>query len=79
MLYDVIIDEWGGTSYVPTALGNALLALIILALLGGAMALARAHEKSRPRTNARGNDKSENTVSAGKHAGRLTREFDTSF
>ena len=72
MLYDVIIDEWGGTSYVPTALGNALLALIILALLGGAMALARAHEKSRPRTNARGNDKSENTVSAGKHAGRLT-------
>ncbi|MCI9074084.1 MAG: energy-coupled thiamine transporter ThiT [Lachnospiraceae bacterium] len=72
MLYDVVIDEWGGTSYIPTPLGNVLLALLILALLGGAMALARAHEKRKPQADARGNDLPGTPASTGKHLGRLT-------
>ncbi|MCM1120548.1 MAG: energy-coupled thiamine transporter ThiT [bacterium] len=41
MLYDVVVDEWGGTTYVPTTLGNALLLALVIALLGGAVAAAR--------------------------------------
>ncbi len=25
MFYNVVVDEWGGTTYVPTTLGNVLL------------------------------------------------------
>lgn len=41
MLYDVVVDEWGKTTYVPTTLGNALLVVLVIALLGGAIAAAR--------------------------------------
>lgn len=41
MLYDVVVDEWGTTTYVPTTLGNALLVVLVIALLGGAIAAAR--------------------------------------
>lgn len=40
MLYNVVVDEWGKTIYVPTTLGNVLLALIILALLAAAVIFA---------------------------------------
>ncbi|MDE7274594.1 MAG: energy-coupled thiamine transporter ThiT [Lachnospiraceae bacterium] len=43
MLYDVIVDEWGGTTYVPTALGNGLLAAVIVVLLAAAVAFAKVH------------------------------------
>lgn len=42
MLYDVVVNDWGETTYVPTTLGNVLLVLVLLALLAGAVAFARA-------------------------------------
>lgn len=41
MLYNVIAEDGGGTTYVPTALGNVLLALVIVALLAAAVAFAK--------------------------------------
>lgn len=43
MLYNVVTDEWGGTTYVPTTLGNALLAAVIVLLLAAAVAFAKLH------------------------------------
>lgn len=40
MLYDVVVNDWGETTYVPTTLGNVLLAVVIIALLGAAVYLA---------------------------------------
>lgn len=62
MLYDVVIDEWGGTTYVPTTLGNALLIAIVFALLGGAVVAARI----RARKAAAASD------STGRGNGKLT-------
>lgn len=41
MLYDVVVNDWGETTYVPTMLGNVLLVAVILMLLFGAVAVAR--------------------------------------
>lgn len=41
MLYNVVTNDWGETTYVPTTLGNVLLAVVILALLAGAVLFAR--------------------------------------
>ncbi len=43
MLYDVVTNEWDEVTYVPTALGNALLAAIVIALLAAAMLFIRKH------------------------------------
>ena len=40
MFYNVVVDEWGGTTYVPTTLGNVLLSAVIIALLAAAVAFA---------------------------------------
>ena len=40
MLYNVVVNDWGETTYVPTALGNVLLAAAIILLLGVAMYFA---------------------------------------
>ena len=40
MFYDVVVNDWGETTYVPTTLGNILLAVVIIALLGVAMYFA---------------------------------------
>lgn len=45
MLYNVVINDWGETTYVPTTLGNVLLAVIIVALLGAAMFFVRKHSQ----------------------------------
>lgn len=45
MLYNVVVDEWGGTTYVPTALGNVLLGAVIIALLAAAVVFAKMHAK----------------------------------
>ncbi|MBO5293409.1 MAG: energy-coupled thiamine transporter ThiT [Lachnospiraceae bacterium] len=45
MFYDVVVNDWGETTYVPTTLGNILLAVIVLALLGAAMLFAKKHSK----------------------------------
>lgn len=41
MFYNAIVDEWGKTTYVPTTLGNVLLAAAIAALLFAAVLFAR--------------------------------------
>lgn len=43
MLYDVIVNDWGETTYVPTTLGNVLLVVILIALLCGAVLFARKY------------------------------------
>lgn len=49
MLYNVVVngDE---TTYVPTTLGNALLAAVIVALLAAAVVFAKVHRKKRAET-----------------------------
>ena len=41
MLYDVIVNDWGETTYVPTTLGNVLLAVVMIALLVIAVFVAK--------------------------------------
>lgn len=45
MFYNVVVNDWGETTYVPTTLSNLLLVLIIAALLAGAMLLAGKHRR----------------------------------
>lgn len=45
MLYNVVVNDWGETTYVPTTLGSVLLAVIILALLGISLFFAKKHSK----------------------------------
>ena len=43
MLYDVVVNDWEETTYVPTTLGNVLLVIIIVALLCVAVLFARKY------------------------------------
>lgn len=45
MFYDVIVNDWGETTYVPTTLGNICLAVIIIALLYGATCFIKKKSK----------------------------------
>lgn len=45
MFYDVVTNEWDEVTYVPTTLGNVLLAAIIIALLIAAMLFAKKSRK----------------------------------
>lgn len=45
MLYNVVVNEWEETTYVPTALGNGLLAAVIVVLLAAAVVFAKVHMK----------------------------------
>lgn len=45
MFYDVVVNDWGETTYVPTTLGNICLVILILALLGIAMCFIRKRSK----------------------------------
>lgn len=45
MLYNVVVNEWEETTYVPTALGNGLLAVVIVVLLAAAVVFAKVHMK----------------------------------
>ena len=40
MFYNVVVNDWGETTYVPTTLGNVLLVLLIASLLAGAVLFA---------------------------------------
>lgn len=62
MFYDVVVNDWGETTYVPTTLGNVLLVILVIALLGGAVAFARAQ----------GQKKADASVSGPKNQGKLT-------
>lgn len=45
MLYNVVTNDWGETTYVPTTLGNVLLVVILIALLAVAVLFARRQMK----------------------------------
>ncbi|MBQ9140428.1 MAG: energy-coupled thiamine transporter ThiT [Lachnospiraceae bacterium] len=45
MFYEVVVNEWGETTYVPTTLGNICLAVIIVALLFGAACFIKKRSK----------------------------------
>ena len=46
MLYNVIVNDWDEVTYVPTTLGNILLAVIIIAFLAAALFLAGKKTKN---------------------------------
>ncbi len=43
MLYDIVVNDWGETTYVPTTLGNVLLFVVICALLALAVLFMKKH------------------------------------
>lgn len=43
MFYDVVVNDWNETTYVPTTLGNALLLVLLAVLLACAVAFARRY------------------------------------
>ena len=45
MFFEVVVNDWGETTYVPTTLGNICLVIVILALLGIAMCFIRKRSK----------------------------------
>lgn len=67
MLYNVVVNDWGETTYVPTALGNGLLAALIVILLVAAVAFVRLRMQIQKAKNA--DAKSEKT---GGGSGKLT-------
>lgn len=48
MLYNVVVNDWDETTYVPTTLGNVLLVIFIIALLCGAVLFARKYAAKQP-------------------------------
>lgn len=62
MFYNVVIDDWGGATYVPTTLGNVLLIIIIAALLIGAILFAKLYAAKQ----------NTETGDAAKKGGKLT-------
>lgn len=55
MLYDVVVNDWGETTYVPTTMGNVLLVVILAALLALAVFLARKYTAAQANANSTGN------------------------
>lgn len=47
MFYNVVVNDWGETTYVPTMLGNAVLVVIIIALLFIAMMYAKKNTEAQ--------------------------------
>ena len=45
MFYDVVVNDWGETTYVPTTLGNVMLVIVIAALLALAMFFVKKHSQ----------------------------------
>ena len=45
MLYNVVTNEWGEVTYIPTTLGNALLIIAIIALLTAAIFFAKRNRQ----------------------------------
>lgn len=53
MFYNVVVNDWGETTYVPTTLGNVLLVLLIVGLLAIAMVFARKNSKDSSKLSVR--------------------------
>ena len=47
MLYNTVTNDWGEVTYVPTTLGNVLLAILIVLLLLAAMFFSRNRKKAK--------------------------------
>ena len=45
MFYDVVVNDWGETTYVPTTIGNIVLIVVMILVLGAAMVFAGKHTK----------------------------------
>ncbi len=43
MLYEIVVDSYGDTTYVPATLGNVLLVAVVLVLLAAGLFFARKH------------------------------------
>ncbi len=46
-MYNVIVNDWGETTYVPTTSGKIVLAVILIVLLAGAVIFARNYTKKQ--------------------------------
>ena len=57
MFYDVVVNDWGETTYVPTTLGNVLLVAIIITLLIGAVAFAKYNIRKNSEEPSAGTNK----------------------
>ena len=55
MLYDVVVNDWDETTYVPTTLGNVLLVVVILALLCCAVIFARKYAAKQKESDTQTN------------------------
>lgn len=53
MFYNVVVNDWGETTYVPTTLGNVLLVLLIVVLLAAAMLFAKRNSKQSSKLSIR--------------------------
>ena len=53
MFYNVVVNDWGETTYVPTTLGNVLLVLLIVGLLAIAMVFAKKHSADNSKLSVR--------------------------
>ena len=56
MLYNVVINDWGETTYVPTTLGNVLLVVVLIALLAAAVFFAHMQMKKNAASTVSGSD-----------------------
>lgn len=62
MFYNVVVNDWGETTYIPTTLGNVLLIALLAVLLACAVIFARRYAAAQ-------NQESEKTA---KKGGKLT-------
>lgn len=53
MFYNVVVNDWGETTYVPTTLGNVLLVLLIVVLLAAAMFFAKRNSNQSSKLSIR--------------------------
>lgn len=60
MLYDVVVNDWGETTYVPTTMGNILLVTVIIILLTISVIFARKYASKH--ADATNNNTSGTTV-----------------
>lgn len=49
MFYDVVVNDWGETTYVPTTLGNICLVILMVTLLGIALFFIRKNTPGKGR------------------------------
>ena len=53
MFYNVVVNDWGETTYVPTTLGNVLLVLLIVVLLAASMLFAKRNSNQSSKLSIR--------------------------